>query len=85
MLLTVHTPYDHLSRLKTHTPDKNSLSKLLLHISCLTLSHYHTLLSHSELKNAINGRSLTEVGELEQSLVYGEAGSAELIKFLQGE
>ena len=39
----------------------------------------------SELKNAINGRSLTELGELEQNLVYGDAGSQELIKFLQGE
>jgi hypothetical protein len=39
----------------------------------------------SELKNAINGRMLTDLGELEQNLVYGEAGSAELIKFLQGE
>lgn len=39
----------------------------------------------SELKNAINGRMLTELGELEQSLVYGDMGSAELIKFLQGE
>jgi hypothetical protein len=39
----------------------------------------------SELKNAINGRMLTELGELEQNLVYGDMGSAELIKFLQGE
>lgn len=39
----------------------------------------------SELKNAINGRSLTDVGELEQNLVYGDMGSAELIKFLQGK
>lgn len=37
----------------------------------------------SELKNAINGRMLTELGELEQNLVYGDMGSAELIKFLQ--
>jgi hypothetical protein len=42
-------------------------------------------LSCSELKNAINGRLLTEVGELEQNLVYGDMGSTELIKFLQGE
>jgi hypothetical protein len=42
-------------------------------------------LSCSELKNAINGRMLTELGELEQNLVYGDMGSAELIKFLQGE
>jgi hypothetical protein len=28
---------------------------------------------------------LTELGELEQNLVYGDMGSAELIKFLQGE
>lgn len=39
----------------------------------------------SELKNAINGRMLTELGELEQNLVYGDMGSAELIKFLQGK
>jgi hypothetical protein len=39
----------------------------------------------SELKNAMNGRMLTELGELEQNLVYGDMGSAELIKFLQGE
>jgi hypothetical protein len=37
------------------------------------------------LKNAINGRLLTELGELEQNLVYGDMGSTELIKFLQGE
>jgi hypothetical protein len=33
----------------------------------------------------MNGRMLTELGELEQNLVYGDMGSAELIKFLQGE
>lgn len=37
----------------------------------------------SELKNAINSRMLTELGELEQNLVYGDSGSQELIKFLQ--
>lgn len=47
--------------------------------------HTAVCLSCSELKNAINGRMLTELGELEQNLVYGDMGSAELIKFLQGE
>lgn len=39
----------------------------------------------SEIKNATNGRQLTDVGELEQDLVYGDKGSQDLIKFLAGE
>lgn len=36
----------------------------------------------SELKNTLNARSLTELGELEQNLIYGDANSQDLIKFL---
>jgi hypothetical protein len=39
----------------------------------------------SELKNALNARSLTDLGELEQNLIYGDANSQDLIKFLSGE
>lgn len=39
----------------------------------------------SELKNTLNARSLTELGELEQNLIYGDANSQDLIKFLSGE
>jgi hypothetical protein len=39
----------------------------------------------SELQNALNARSLTDLGELEQNLIYGDANSQDLIKFLSGE
>eukprot|EP00879_Flechtneria_rotunda_P003010 GHRR01003228.1.p1 GENE.GHRR01003228.1~~GHRR01003228.1.p1 ORF type:complete len:663 (+),score=201.56 GHRR01003228.1:278-2266(+) len=37
----------------------------------------------SELKNAINSRSLTDLGELEQNLVYGEKNSQDLMQYLK--
>ncbi len=43
----------------------------------------HIFLS-SEIKNATNSGALTDIGELEQDLVYGDKGSTELIKFMAG-
>lgn len=65
----------------------NTFQMCVVHVSTGDLTCCPALLrlSCSELKNAINGRMLTELGELEQNLVYGDMTSAELIKFLQGE
>lgn len=52
---------------------RDVLGRLSLHIAI-----------SGELKNAMNGRRLTELGEVEQGLVYGEKGSSELIKYLTG-
>lgn len=49
------------------------LSKLSMHIFI-----------SSELKTVLNSRSLTDVGGLEQDLVYGEKNSQDLIKYLAG-
>lgn len=38
----------------------------------------------SELKNVLDARSLTDLGELEQNLIYGDKTSQDLIKYLAG-
>jgi hypothetical protein len=38
----------------------------------------------SEIKGATNQRALTDLGELEQDLVYGDRGSTDLIKYFTG-
>ena len=39
----------------------------------------------SELKNAVNSRALTALGELEQDLVCGDRDGQDLVKFFAGE
>jgi hypothetical protein len=49
----------------------------------LGLLSVHINLS-SDLTAVLNQRQLTEMGELEQSLIYGDNTSQDLIRFLQG-
>ena len=39
----------------------------------------------SELRTVTNARLLTDLGELEQDLVFGDKTSKELVNFLAGE
>lgn len=53
---------------------RDILSKLSMHIFI-----------SSELKAVLNARSLTDLGGLEQDLVYGDKNSQDLIKYLAGK